>query len=72
MARQLRCPQHNCHDFIPCVEHPDAWPRPLVDTTPPHPDPRVLHAPGDCTRCDDFSEWQWAWRRWQLPFTAKG
>lgn len=36
----------------------------------PHCDPRVLHAPGECSICDGYSEWQQLRQAWGICFTG--
>lgn len=40
--------------------------------TPPHCDPRVLHAPGECTYCDAQPLAQDLRRWWGIAFTGHG
>lgn len=35
----------------------------------PHCDPRILHAPGECTYCDKHPEWQALRDAWSIAFT---
>lgn len=37
---------------------------------PPHCDPRILHAPGDCEYCDKHPEWQALRLAWGIAFTG--
>lgn len=41
------------------------------DCQAPHCDAAVLHAPGECEYCDDFSEWQRAREAWRIAYTGK-
>jgi hypothetical protein len=36
----------------------------------PHCDARVLHAPGDCTYCDEHPDWQELRETWGINFTG--
>lgn len=36
----------------------------------PHCDPRVLHAPGECSVCDECPEWQELRKHWGIAFTG--
>lgn len=36
----------------------------------PHCDPKVIHKPGDCTYCDQRSEWQELREAWGINFTG--
>ncbi len=36
----------------------------------PHCDPKILHAPGKCTYCDDCKEWQELRKVWNIAFTG--
>jgi hypothetical protein len=36
----------------------------------PHCDARVLHAPGECSFCDDHPEWQSLRIHWGIAFTG--
>jgi hypothetical protein len=37
----------------------------------PHCDSRILHAPGECTYCDQYPEWQDLRKVWGINFTGK-
>lgn len=37
----------------------------------PHCDQRVLHAPGECEFCDQYSDWQALRSAWGICFTGK-
>lgn len=41
-----------------------------ADLTPPHCDPAILHAPGECQFCDDLPEWQALRQLWGICFTG--
>lgn len=36
----------------------------------PHCDSAILHAPGDCTYCDHYPEWQQLRAAWRINFTG--
>lgn len=36
----------------------------------PHCDQRILHAPGECTFCDEHPEWQALRLNWGIAFTG--
>lgn len=36
----------------------------------PHCDSSVLHAPGECTYCDNKPEWQELRKGWRIAFTG--
>ncbi len=36
----------------------------------PHCDQSVLHAPGECGYCDDYSDWQELRKFWRIAFTG--
>lgn len=36
----------------------------------PHCDQRMLHAPGECTHCDNHPEWQALRVSWGIAFTG--
>lgn len=37
----------------------------------PHCDQRVLHAPGECTACDQYADWQALRNLWGIAFTGR-
>ncbi|MEV7265596.1 hypothetical protein AB0N38_18770 [Micromonospora aurantiaca] len=39
--------------------------------TMPHCDQAVLHAPGECTFCDAYPEWQQLRQLWGIAFTGR-
>jgi hypothetical protein len=50
------------------------WPRlrhrPAPTSFAPHCDPRVLHAPGECSYCDMHADWQALRGLWGIAFTG--
>jgi hypothetical protein len=36
----------------------------------PHCDSAILHAPGECTYCDQYPDWQLIRDRWLINFTG--
>lgn len=36
----------------------------------PHCDSRILHAPGECEVCDNYSDWQELRKVWKINFTG--
>src|ERR1700686_5507339 len=36
----------------------------------PHCDPRILHAPTECSFCDEHSDWQFLRFQWGIAFTG--
>lgn len=36
----------------------------------PHCDERVLHAPGECSYCDEYGDWQALREMWAINFTG--
>ncbi len=42
----------------------------LGNTTLPHCDQSVLHAPGECKYCDSYPEWQALRVVWGIAFTG--
>jgi hypothetical protein len=36
----------------------------------PHCDTRILHAPGECEYCAEYSDWQDLRKRWGIAFTG--
>jgi hypothetical protein len=42
----------------------------LDDLTAPHCDPAILHAPGECSFCDQQPEWQALRQLWGICFTG--